>query len=411
MQTPRFVKIIMVLAVMTGCAWLLYLMDDGLGICWTHNVVRNWEEFGFFNLHGKLVTNPGGFEVATHPEIYPGHQPMSLYPAFICKKLFSWSPGGMLLYYIAISFIVFVSIRHLLGKSEWAYLMAATAMICPGFVRWQVELDPNATCILLGFPYCAMVLSLLKRPNFTIINSAMLFFLILMFTLLNWTTAFVHFSLLVTMVVMRTVPWRRLTIYVGLSGFVLAIILIVSVLSKLTGEHGHRANFMDFLGGYTWGNQGYGLGMGTKTAFLRLGFVNFIGLLPILILCAWKYFHNGKGRPASLGLAVLPLVAVILGITTMRNYFGHHPWMSPQFILLGITLCFHTGTTSAANADGPGNNPARAGVYGQGLFLTASFICGISVIFFYRIHNANRAGFNEISPRAHGPFGLHCRAV
>lgn len=94
MQTPRFVKIIMVLAVMTGCAWLLYLMDDGLGICWTHNVVRNWEEFGFFNLHGKLVTNPGGFEVATHPEIYPGHQPMSLYPAFICKKLFSCRPGA-----------------------------------------------------------------------------------------------------------------------------------------------------------------------------------------------------------------------------------------------------------------------------------------------------------------------------
>lgn len=72
MQIPRLDKIVLMLAVVSGCALLLYLVDDGLGVGWPQNVVRNWEQFGFFNLHGKLVTNPGGFEATTNPDIYKG---------------------------------------------------------------------------------------------------------------------------------------------------------------------------------------------------------------------------------------------------------------------------------------------------------------------------------------------------
>ena len=71
MPAAQLIRIFTVLFVVI-CSVLLfcYLIDDGLGIGWPQNVLRNWEEYGFLNLGGKLVTNAGGFDITNHPEIY-----------------------------------------------------------------------------------------------------------------------------------------------------------------------------------------------------------------------------------------------------------------------------------------------------------------------------------------------------
>ena len=84
----RKIQIAVAVLILAGASWLTTLVDDGLGLVWTHNVVRNWEQFGFFNLHGKLVYNPGGFQADTQPQIYSGHRAAGLYPFFLTQTLF-----------------------------------------------------------------------------------------------------------------------------------------------------------------------------------------------------------------------------------------------------------------------------------------------------------------------------------
>src|SRR5271156_5672938 len=114
MQKIQIVAAVLVLA---GASWLTTLVDDGLGLDWTHNVVRNWEQFGFFNLHGRLVYNPGGFQADTQPQIYLGHRPASLYPCFWTQELFRGAIA-VNFYYALVAAVVFLSIWQLLGRTD-----------------------------------------------------------------------------------------------------------------------------------------------------------------------------------------------------------------------------------------------------------------------------------------------------
>ena len=61
---------------------------------------RNWEQLGLFTLHGKLVTNPGGFEAATHPKILAGYSPVCFYPAYFSTQIFAWTGLGTMSFHI-----------------------------------------------------------------------------------------------------------------------------------------------------------------------------------------------------------------------------------------------------------------------------------------------------------------------
>src|SRR5471030_1823827 len=111
-------KIFLILAVIGCSAWLQYLIDDGLGIGWPQNVVRNWQQFGLFSLHGKLVTNPGGFEAAANPDVYKGMSPVCLYPAYFATQIFSWTGLGTMSFHILLALAVFWAIWNLLGRDN-----------------------------------------------------------------------------------------------------------------------------------------------------------------------------------------------------------------------------------------------------------------------------------------------------
>ena len=334
----RKIQILIVLAAAVGAAWLTSQVDNGMGPGWAHNVVRNWEQFGFFNLNGQMVVNPGGFQADTKPEIYPGHRPASMYPAFFCHHLFAATGLGFFAYYAVTAAMVLLSIWWLLGRTERAFWLAAMAVILPGYIRWQTELDPNLTAVLFGYPFCAAAIWLLRRPRLNWRQTAALFALIVIFSAINWTTVFVHAMFFMTLLVMPRIPWRNLFIYAGLTAVAGGGVVLMSVASKMARADGSSGGLSLMLSAYGWGNTGYGAGMTTQTAILRLVAANVIGLLPLLGYLGWQMWRRGFRRAATGLLGLLPLLVPAVEALGMRNYFGHHPWMSVNFFLMGIIL-------------------------------------------------------------------------
>lgn len=368
------------------------LLDNGLGLDWPHVAVRNWEQYGLLHLHGKMVINPGGFRAETNPEIYRGHRPPSLYPVFLCHWLFATLGAGdfgFVAYDAAVAAMVLLSIWWLAGRTERAFWLASIAVITPGFVRWQTSLDPNLTAVLFGFPFCAALVALLRRPAWNWRHVAALFTLILLFSMLNWTTVFVHGMLFVTLLALRGVPRRHLIAYVGLTAAMAGGVLITSVASKMTQTDGSSAGLASMLQGYGWGNVGYGQDMTTRVAILRLLAANTVGLLPVLVYLGSEWWRR-RGQTVATGLFyLLPVMMVAVELLVLRNYFGHHPWMSVHFVLLAIILAAviwkdRAGGTIVAGQTGL---PTRVS------WLVAACAYSFVVLFAARVHNGQELAF------------------
>lgn len=337
----RKTQILIVLLAAIGSAWLTTLIDDGLGEGWASNVIRNWEQFGLFQLHGKMVQNPGGFQAETHPNYYAGHRPASLYPAFGCHHLLTaigLESLGFYTYYALMAAVVLVSIWWLLGRTGRAFWLAAAAVLTPGYVRWQTTIDPNLTAVLLGFPFCAAVIWLLRRPDLKWRHLAVLFLLILCFSAINWTTVFVHAMLFATLLVLPRVPWRHVIIYAGLTAAMAGLVLLASLSSKMSHAEDASGGLEKIFMAYGWGNTGYGLDLTTKTALMRMLAANLLGLLPVLFYLGWLGWRRRATLTSGGCLFLLPLLMVLVEVLGMRNYFGHHPWMSVSFFLMGVIL-------------------------------------------------------------------------
>jgi hypothetical protein len=371
----RKIQVIIVLAVAVAAAWLTTRLDGGMGIAWTQNVVRNWEQFGFFNLHGQMVVNSGGFAANTKPEIYPGHRAASLYPVFVCHHLLAATGLGFTAYYAFAAAMVLVAIWWMLGRTERAFWLAAMSVLAPGYLRWQTSLDPNLVANLFGFLFCAAVLALVRRPSLSWPQAGVLLALTLVYSAINWTTVFCHAMLLVTLLVLPTVPRRNLLIYAGLMAVAGGAVLLTSLASKMTGADGHSAGLAHMLRGYGWGNAGYGVGLSTKTAILRLLAANVIGLLPVLVYLGWQFFRRGGRVAANRLVFLLPLAMAVMEILGMRNYFGHHPWMSVNFILLGLML----SAVAWKDRAGAAAAPSRTRLPVRLAWLAAVFVYGFAV--------------------------------
>ena len=132
MRNSHFLRIMIGSIALICSVVLLHYVDDGLGVGWPYNVLRNWEQFGFLNLHGQLVFNAGGFEATTQPEIYPGMSPFSLYPTYFATELFGWAGLGTMSFFILLALAVFWATWELLGRNNFAFVTAIVTILLPG---------------------------------------------------------------------------------------------------------------------------------------------------------------------------------------------------------------------------------------------------------------------------------------
>jgi len=361
------------------------LVGRGDTLGWTSSAVYNWDQYGFATLHGKLVTNPGGFEALTKPEIYQGHSPASFYPVFAVDRLLSSLGDGLLMFHLVFSLVLFFSVWHLLGRNQLALIAAWATVLCPGYSIYPTVGDPNAVALYMVVPFAAMVVGLLSGKTLPPLRLTLLAALIFAYTSLNWSTAFGHGILFSMLLVMPAVPRARLGVYLGLSGLSVGVVGCFAVLDKMGGGAGTTGGigFLNMLAGYTWGHCGYGSDLTTGKAIVRLSVANVVGLLPLLGLMGWFVvkFRNASWRMEV--LALLPVLAAMMGVMFMRNYFGHHPWMAVPMLMpglvLSLALLFRRNPTERDQSTKP-----TSGL----MFLAACFLYALAILGAHRVYNA-----------------------
>jgi hypothetical protein len=387
MQTASpFRSFLFIAAVTVAAAILLSLIDDNMGLAWPTNVMRNWQEFGPGSLHGQLVFNPGGFEATTQPQIYRGMSPVFMYPVYLVTQMFSWTGLDTLSFHIVLLLLVVWGAWNLLGRDDFALLVAAAAVLCPGYMRWSKILDPNSLSILPVIPYAAIALAILKRPKFTPALAMALLVLTLGYLSLNWTTAWVCGPCIFLFLGMPGVNRRGLIFLVAVMVIGVPVVVATSLAVKATGSGSTGIGAMgaaQVLGGYTWASSGYGSGLTTLRAFTRLAFINIIGLLPLwlaLFYAVARRIRNGA-QFQWLMLAFAPVVLTVMDLVIMRNYFGHHPWMAGPVLLVGLIFSLALLRNPAVEA---GKDMGKISFPFTWALAALCFIYGFAVLSFFR---------------------------
>ncbi len=391
MKLNAATKILFSIGVAAVMAGLMHLIDDGWGPSWAYNVLRNWQEFGIFSLHGQMISNPAGFGVPEHAEIYKGMSPVCLYPVYFVTQFFGWSGLGTDAFYILFGLATFWGIWHLLGQNNFALAIAAAAILCPGYMRYQRELDPNAISVLPVIPYAAVVLTVLRRPKLSPMLLTALFLLTLGFASLNWTTAWVCGPCILLLFGMPGINRRTLLLFIGILGTCVALTVVASLIAKSGGGQSgiNLSNPLQVIRTYMSGSIGYGQGMTWGKAFVRLAFVNAVGLFPlwlVLIYISARRIRSGDGLS---WIQFAPLILTILELGVMRNYFGHHPWMSCPVIFVG--MIFSLALLQVAPAPDEKTKKTRIDVPFK-FTVAATFPCilyGLAVLIFLRTNENN----------------------
>ena len=235
MMTSRLQLVGFVLFLLLG-SWCLYedtpMSNRGE---WPHVVLRNWHEFGFFRLHGQLVYNIAGQGLPQSPQIYSGHRPFSLYPAYLVTWL-SGSDNG-LWFHLLLSLAIGVGVWQLLGRRPIGLLAALLIVFSPGYLRMTPLLDPLDVPVLLAIPFFCRVRELLSREKISIGAVGLAVGLAAIYALLNWTTLLAFAIVLAYLAAALPGRFHRVLLFGLICGVAGGAVLAVSLISKA----GHSA--------------------------------------------------------------------------------------------------------------------------------------------------------------------------
>jgi len=386
------------LAVLFLGSWVLYRATpaaDRNGE-WGHCVLRNWQDFGFFNLKGKLVCNPGGENLPEHPFVYAGHRALGLYPAYFID----WASGGCedgLAFHLVFSVIIGIATWLLLGRSLMGMVAAALVVFSAGYLRVVTHLDLFAIPVLFGVPFFFYARELLDREKLAPGAIALLVGAVAVYAPLNWTTIF---SFAITVAYLAVALPKRLTrilLFTLLVGTVGAAVLGVSLASKAGGASSANPSALlaRFWNQYLLGPLGYdGQGMSWRKAITRLTAVNTVVLLPLWLMAFWQVWRAGRregGFSGNLLFSLLPLLTAILSIAGLRNYFAHHPWMAAPVLIYGIVFSLRLLRDRAGSREAPVD---RLRTFAQaGALIGGGFLYGFVLLLCL---NVNSAGENAL---------------
>lgn len=359
--------------------------------CWTHTVLRNWEEYGLGELRGRLVCNPGGAGAREQPVIYGGHQPFVLYAALLIGQATGGAGRSGLGFHLVLCLVVALSTWRLLGGSRFGWLAAGAAVLSPGFLRFMLIIDPVTVPVMLGLPVALWTDRLLQRDRLSPAARLAVAALVAGYAVLNWTSAFALAGLLGYLLVALRGRAGRLLGFAVVAGLGILAAGAIAVLQKVApGGSGGLSSLDAFYNTYLVGPGGYdGNPMSWGRAVARVGAACVAGLLPVLALGAAAAGLAARRSSREVWTGSLPLLAVLLTIAGMRNYFAHHPWMAAPVVLFGLILSMKLWLEVRASQAGP--EAARASLpmrWPQWAFLVGCLVYGLALMLVLRVNSA-----------------------
>jgi hypothetical protein len=313
---------------------------------WPTIVMHNWHEYGYWQMDGQLVANPGGLAAGEEKFIYPGHRPTFLIVPYLLKELPGAAFGDGLLYDFIVVGLVYTALLWLLGMNLRGILIACAVCLAPGFFNNIMAVDTISIPALLGVAAMAFVGGALVRDEAGFPTRVAAFLVMVAYMLLNWSTLF-PLGVAAVYVLCRRPDWKKTAGY-----FAGALVVGLGVLAvSMHSRHATAANSGNFWNSYLWGPLGYDRsGMNLGKAFVRITAVNAIAWFPVVFAGLAVLLTNGPGEKWR--RAAWPLLAGIAAVFTLRNYNAHHPWNAVCEIGLGLVFSLELLTGPKTSATG-----------------------------------------------------------
>ncbi|HTR43114.1 MAG TPA: hypothetical protein VMH87_15985, partial [Pseudomonadales bacterium] len=211
-------------------------------------VLHNWHEYGYWNVHGQLLANPGGMEPGEKPLIYPGHRPYLLLVPYWFRELPGAAGGYGLLYDFVMVLATFGGVISLFGTGMRGVLLASILCLCPGFIYSVISIDLTSFPELFGLAALSFAAGRLANSSRNPTGQILALVVLVLFMLMNWSTVFPLFVMAVYLCAKRPEQWRKLAIYLGIAAAVGVAVLAVSLISRRQpGQH-----FEHFWNAYLW---------------------------------------------------------------------------------------------------------------------------------------------------------------
>jgi hypothetical protein len=339
----RGIAVIGLIAAVNALSFLQQMPDHDL-TGWDARVLRNWDQYGYGALHGRVVINPGGIRPGEKVQVYPGYRGFSLLPLYVLYSTTGSLWYSRLVFLVLLSTALSLSIWWMLDLSATGLVAAAALCMSPGFVRWGIAWDPVPGSVLFGVPVI-MGLVHVANPD-THPKSPLLLaagtLLTVLYAQTEWGAVFALFIGWWALLVML---WRGHRLRLGLVTMALligvqlgTILLMRQKLGHDPSSHGFR-ELVAYYREYNFGKGGYGKGQITwPLALKRLAVVWSVGLAPLWIVIALIVGHTWPRRRSAVALRLLPLAAAVLTGLAMRNSMAEHQWISCSFVGLGILV-------------------------------------------------------------------------
>jgi hypothetical protein len=381
---------------------------------WRRCVLNNWYDYGYLELKGQIVANPGGINQSEIPVPYPGYRGLSLLPVHLLRLMTGDLLVALRIFLSLLTVVLALSIWVFLGRTPVAVAVAAAFCFAPGYIRIAVDWDPVPGAVLLGIPLLICFLKAVESNRQSKALIGVLLILVACYVQIEWATVFALFILWSTVV---AIWWRRnrrrvmfLTVFLVV---VLGLCLPGLVLEKVTAlgksNSGLSLDLARYLGTMTVGPIGYDgrTPMSWGLALKRLVSVNLIGLLPLWLMFAWIIARSPRKKDRGTLSNLAPLLAAGLSVLVMRNDMVVHKWITMSIIGMGILFSMHLflGTTdqTAENQAPKLSAPVHLRIPALIAFALGSFLYGLVILTVFKVNDAEEdalvAVVSENTPR------------
>lgn len=331
---------------------------------WDARVLRNWQEHGYRELHGRVAINPGGIAPGEDAQVYAGYRGYSLLPLYVLYSATGSLWWSRLIFLVLLSLGLSFSIWWGLGQTATGLVAATALCLSPGFLRWGIAWDPVPGTVFLGVP---VILALIRvanpitHPKSTRLLATVTFVTVL-YAQIEWGAVFALFigwwALLVLLWRGNRLRLALVTVALLIGAQIGVVLLIRQKLGHNTSGHGF-SELIGYYREYNFGKGGYGKGQITwPVAMKRLAVAGSVGLAPLWAVLAVIVGHAWPRLRSGVAVRLLPVAAALFASLVMRNAMAEHQWIPCSFVGLGILvslqlLCQPTSDASATSMARP----------------------------------------------------------